>query len=518
MRINIVPSFAIVTVWVSTLITTGCQSEVQQQGESVTIKEIALPDTLLEPEIIRSKKGKLNVTLEAAPAQINVAGVSFLSNVYNGTYTPPVLSVARGDSVVLKLVNRTDKAGEISKPQVTNMHYHGMGIPPLLAADYIYMCLRPEKGLSQQEQANFITLCGKENLLQQSSYIYRFRVPDSHPQGIHWYHPHAHQLVEEQVKSGMSGFLMVDGIETEYYEELGNLRQRYLYLKDIQLPGVPDSLPLTKTINGQKNPIIRMRPGEFQVWNIGNIGANAFINLKLAGHSFWVLAYDGNVLGKPVLQDSVFLTPAARATVVVQAGQPGTYDLRSGYVDTGPQGDPNPDVQLARLEVTGTPVPNDTTIANRLTKPADKAAQIHLTAQKIRDLPITRSRVITFSESADGKTFFVNGKGFDAFRTDVTVNLGDVEKWIVRNVTGELHVFHIHQIDFLVTAIKGKESDATGLRDVVDVPYQVNGVPGEVEIIIPFTDPAIVGRFPFHCHILEHEDSGMMANLVVKRK
>ena len=66
--------------------------------------------------------------------------------------------------------------------------------------------------------------------------------------------------------------------------------------------------------------------------------------------------------------------------------------------------------------------------------------------------------------------------------------------------------------------MRRKTFQQTGLRDVVDVPYLVKGVPGEVEVIIPFTDPTIVGKFPFHCHLLEHEDKGMMANLVVKKK
>jgi suppressor of ftsI len=132
-------------------------------------------------------------------------------------------------------------------------------------------------------------------------------------------------------------------------------------------------------------------------------------------------------------------------------------------------------------------------------------------------MPITRSRVIEFSETSDGKTFFINRKQYQHDRIDTEVKLGDIEEWTVRNVTGERHVFHIHQLDFLVKEINPDDQDSTGLRDTIDVPYQIDGVPGEVKLIVPFTNPNIVGKFVYHCHILEHADNGMMANIVVKK-
>ena len=101
---------------------------------------------------------------------------------------------------------------------------------------------------------------------------------------------------------------------------------------------------------------------------------------------------------------------------------------------------------------------------------------------------------------------------------DAEATVGDVEEWTLVNETGERHTFHIHQLDFLVISINGNDEDATGLRDNIDLPYRdpVTGEPGVVTVIIPFTDPTIVGRFPFHCHILEHEDGGMMATMEVR--
>jgi FtsP/CotA-like multicopper oxidase with cupredoxin domain len=123
---------------------------------------------------------------------------------------------------------------------------------------------------------------------------------------------------------------------------------------------------------------------------------------------------------------------------------------------------------------------------------------------------VTNRRTIVFSESQDGDTFFVDRKQFDMNRTDVRVKLGAVEEWTIRNDADELHSFHIHQTAFQLVEINGVPQSPDDHRDIVDVPVR-----GEVKVIIPFTDPVIVGRFVYHCHILSHEDRGMMATIEV---
>jgi FtsP/CotA-like multicopper oxidase with cupredoxin domain len=287
-----------------------------------------------------------------------------------------------------------------------------------------------------------------------------------------------------------------------------------MLLKDVELPDASADAPKTKTINGLAHALVDMRPGEMQLWEIGHVGADAFFDLQLEGHTFWVLGRDGNPLVRPQQESHLFIPAASRVTVVVRAGAPGEYVLRSLEVDTGPQGDPNPEVVLATIEVRGEPV-DSTAMAARLALPAANPDSLGLTPAQVRAMPITRRRTITFSETADGNTFFIDGKEFDVNRVDTRVKLGDVEEWTVRNVSGELHVFHIHQLDFLVTEVVGSPQEPTGMRETIDVPFQVGDRPGEVKLIIPFTDPVIVGKFVYHCHILEHEDNGMMANIEV---
>jgi FtsP/CotA-like multicopper oxidase with cupredoxin domain len=143
--------------------------------------------------------------------------------------------------------------------------------------------------------------------------------------------------------------------------------------------------------------------------------------------------------------------------------------------------------------------------------PATPAA-LPVALRPVEDLrpKVTNRRTIVFSESADGDTFYIDRKMFNESRTDVRVKLGAVEEWTVRNDADELHSFHIHQTPFQITEINGVPQPADGYRDIVDVP-----IGGEVKVVIPFTDPVIVGRFVYHCHILSHEDKGMMATIEV---
>ena len=451
-----------------------------------------------EPDIVASRNGVLQIRLTQAPSWITVAGRTFRSNVFNGQYIPPVLKMQRGDRLQLRLINRIGAADvQIGGPQSSNLHYHGMVVPPAAPGDDVFL----DVGAG-------------------ASYDYTWQVPMNHEQGTHWYHPHSHGLVEPQILSGMSGMLVVDGLVADHYTAFSGLVERHLLLKDIALPGADPDAALTKTINGLSGGTLRLRPGEMQVWNLGNLGADAYFDLAVDGAQLWEIGRDGNVLVQPQRRSSIYLPPGSRSTVVVVApAQAGRYAVRTLAVDTGPQGDPNPDLRLATLAVGGMPV-DSSALQARLLLPADSPNTIGNTPAELAALPITHRRVITFSETADGNTFFLAVDGgppqqYDPARDDITVTLGDVEEWTLRNVSGERHVFHIHQLDFLVTMVNGQPVPPDSLNDVVDLPYAQNGVPGEVKVIIPFTDPIMVGRFVYHCHIVGHEDAGMMANLVV---
>jgi FtsP/CotA-like multicopper oxidase with cupredoxin domain len=348
-----------------------------------------------------------------------------------------------------------------------------------------------------------------------NSFDYRWRVPDDHPLGVYWYHPHPHGKTEDQVLAGMSGLLVIEGFIENHYPKLASAKRRTLLLKDLELPGSDDDTPKTKTINGVLGGTFTAVPGSVEVWEIGNVGADSYFDLALDGHKLWVLERDGNALALPEEAGYLFLPPSSRAEIAVEIGAAGSYTLRTREVETGAAGDPNPDVALATLKVAGSAVDSSELLAHLKAPVAiEKAGP---TAAEIAALPVTRQRRIVYTENAVGTEFYLNGKQFAMDRTDVEVKLGDVEEWTLVNDTDERHTFHIHQTEFLVLSVGGNELERLGVRDNIDLPFRdpKTRKPSEVKVKIPFTNPVIVGKFPYHCHILEHEDGGMMGNLRV---
>ena len=134
----------------------------------------------------------------------------------------------------------------------------------------------------------------------------------------------------------------------------------------------------------------------------------------------------------------------------------------------------------------------------------------------LREATINQHRTIVFADTADPDLFYINGKPYSPDCVDSVTKLGDVEEWTIQNTAQEAHVFHIHQLDFQVTEINGEPAPFIGYNDVVTLPAAASDVdPSVVKVIIPFTDPVILGEFVYHCHIIQHEDKGMMQNILV---
>jgi suppressor of ftsI len=447
----------------------GISTAGKVNGQSENSGSASIPETFVNPPEIKSSNGVLETTLTTGMAKVKIGDREVVSTVYNGLYVPPTLRVRPGDKLRLRLRNELDQA--------TNLHYHGMEVSPSGNSDNVFIHLETGK-----------------------SFDYEIDIPRNQSAGLYWYHPHEHGLTEAQVSGGMSGGLIIDGV-LDPFPQLKGIKERVMLLKDTRIDGDKinvddDPAKSTRTLNGLINPTIKIRPGETEFWRIGNVGSQAYYRLQLEGHTFYQIARDGNLQNQIQEVKEILLPPGSRAEVLVRGGAAGTYSLRSLAFNTGPAGDNNPEVTLATLISEGPaqqPVPLPTTLP-----PLDD----------LRRQPIARKREIVFTE-APGK-FFINGKQFDMDRVDTTVNLGDVEEWTVRNESDEMHTFHIHQTDFQVTEVNGQPVPFVGVQDNVNVPVR-----GVVKVLIPFTDPVIVGKFVYHCHILSHEDKGMMAVIEV---
>jgi FtsP/CotA-like multicopper oxidase with cupredoxin domain len=427
-------------------------------------------ETFREPAVVASHQGALNAALVASESPVTVGNQRVRAAVYNGSYVPPTLRLRAGDVMKLRLVNR------LGDP--TNLHLHGLTVSPLGNGDDVFLHAVPAGALD-----------------------YEIRIPSNQQPGLYWYHPHPHGHSDDQVRNGMSGALIVDGL-LDPFPALRAVQERLLLLKDVQIEhrrvvhlGI--GAHTVRTVNGLINPTLVLHPGETELWRIGNVGADLYYQLTLDGLPFYEVARDGHRLSRLVPKRELLLEPGAREEVLVQAPGPGSYTLRTAGFDTGPAGNRYPGATLATVRVEGAATP-PLALPERLLPVADLRRSI------------TGRRTIVFSETADGDTFFVDGRTFDPSRTDTRVRLGAVEEWTIRNESGELHDFHIHQTHFQVTEVNGVPQPFDGYQDIVNLP-----VHGAVKVVIPFTDPVIVGKFVYHCHLLSHEDRGMMATIVV---
>jgi len=455
-------------------------------GGSDSTPNFGVAETLREPGVLSSRGGVLQAEMRVAEAAVQVDGLPVTTTVYNGMYVPPVLRLRPGDTLRLRLSNFSATA--------TNEHYHGLNVSPRsdlfdgTVSDNIFVHTQPGAATD-----------------------YKVQIPANHHAGLYWYHSHMHGNSEAQVMAGLSGGLVIEGL-LEPVPQLAGIRERILLLKDIQIgpdgrvpADIDPSAPTHRTVNGQTNPVMSIEPGETQLLRIGNISANMYYNLSLEGHKLYEIARDGIRHNQPISFDQLLLPPSARTEVLVQGGAPGSYALKTGDINTGPQGDTVPGTTLMTVVSQGAQR-SPMTLPASLPGPSD-----------LRGLPVARKRTITFQESADGNTFYIDsGNGpvqFDPTRVDSTIQSGTVEEWTILNPTGEWHVFHIHQTDFQIIEKNFVPQPFIGLQDTVNVDYQADASspPGQVKVLIDFRDPNISGRFVYHCHILEHEDGGMMA-------
>jgi FtsP/CotA-like multicopper oxidase with cupredoxin domain len=280
-----------------------------------------------------------------------------------------------------------------------------------------------------------------------------------------------------------------------------------------------------------------------QLWRILNAATDAFLDLAIVDENgrplpLTVVARDGSALtdddGKPLPEaetlTSQFVPPSGRIEVLLRAPPPGVKAyLVTHAVDTGCAGDRLPERRLAVITGTGSAAAQPQTVQE--TPIARKTLFDGLIARRT-----DRERVIAMAEyprpgMTDQVDFYIVERKPGAVLRPygmgsppaITVRAGTTEEWVIENWTNELHAFHIHQVHFRVLTVDGKPVADPPLLDVVNVPYaQATGYhskegpvrPGRVRIKLTFPE-SLAGDIPFHCHLVDHEDNGMMAVLRV---
>jgi suppressor of ftsI len=434
---------------------------------------------------------------------------------YQGNNTPPVIRIQPGSVLNVEYKNelaaqsKEDCAGHPCM-QMTNLHFHGLHVSPNAPQDDVLdMMASPKETLH-----------------------YSVQVPPQQPPGLYWYHTHSHGESYVQDLDGMSGAIVVEGIE-RYVPELGNMRERILVLRDLVLPsdaakrktvmaavamqttqcGVASERPERAfTVNGALRPKIDISPGERQFWRIVNASPDLYADLELDSGPLEVVAIDGMPLAyhDPSIRTRsmkhVLLPPAGRVEGIVTGPTEDSHAaLRSRCFDTGPDGDPNPAMVVADIVSTST--------SNPQTRPALGGAPVYATfsATDLKHVEASEPQfVVNFTEDNEG--FYINGQKFEMNSGPMlTVDVGSLRHWRVTNSTKEVHPFHIHQVHFLPYAVDGNPVKDPVWVDTVNVPYG-----GPVDLVMDFTDPIIRGMSLFHCHLLKHEDKGMMAKVLFR--
>ncbi|HEX8692856.1 MAG TPA: multicopper oxidase family protein [Longimicrobium sp.] len=461
------------------------------------------------PLTISANSARLvSTTLRAAPGTVTLDGVAYPVNLYAGSLLPPVLKLEPGDSLRVLLVNDMDTtAGD-----TTNLHFHGFAVSPRPPADNVVRTHVPRGG----------------------RYQYAMRLPRDHAQGLFWYHPHPHGSSYDQVKRGMSGAISI-GDPRRYFPEYAGIPEVYLLLKFFQ-PDAPSAE--ISTVNGvPRVELPEMRVGDAQFWRIGNITTERYYRLRLVGPAgdsvaFQVLARDGNVVaqGPPVMVDEVLLGAGQRAEVVVRGARPGYYTLvATDFVRQDSLPDPrNPRLVdgaavLARVKVNPTPGrPNAVAAAPRPGGHPGEARLIRALVAAPADAVFRDSIEFEIDRNTRPTRYMIDHALYDPDNIAKRLVLGRTYAWRIKNASQSWHTFHIHQGDFVVDSVGGRKMPPDYRLDTVSVPPCTAWLPdktcrpgaeGVSVIRFRYDSPAVLGEFVYHCHMLFHEDNGMMANV-----
>jgi len=433
--------------------------------------------------------------------------------VFNGRPVPPTIRIAPGDTLKIHYLNALPAATVMQarggQMNMTNLHFHGLSVSPQRPQDDVLdMMAMPGEALD-----------------------YTLAIPRDHLPGLFWYHTHPHGESHQQVLDGMSGALIIEGIE-RYAPAVRGISERVLVIRaadighdsnaqaklaraDVERPactGSPDEaggIDHVFTVNGVLRPEIEMQPGERQFWRMVNASPDRYVDLEIPHQRLDVVAYDGMPIAyhdpvRPTRRvDHILLPPAGRVEAIVTAAPGnGRAVLHTRCVDTGPDGDPNPGMILADIVSTPSAPPPTADRSPATSEPAFKMVDVE---------PAKRAAPAFTAIFTEGDhKFYINGRLFSPDDAPmVRAKVGQFQHWRIVNSTRELHPMHIHQVHFLPFLENDQPIRDPHWLDTVNVP-----VGGSVDVVMDFTDPVIRGMSVFHCHLLNHEDKGMMAKIL----
>lgn len=419
---------------------------------------------LRDPPQYASRDGVLRVRIVVERRQVEVAGRTLSALTYNGFYMPPTLRLSPGDRMDFTMVNKVHP--------LTDLYLNGLRVSPPGRTGNPFLHVPPDR-----------------------SFHYVVRFPRTLSPGTYWYHSYEHPYPASQAIGGMSGIIIVDGLRRHLPPSLQNITEHVMALKDfpgggaVRTRDVELGSPADRTVNGQVNPVIRIRPGETQLWRLANISAGMYYRLHLAGQSFRVIAQDANPVDRIWSTDSLVIPAGARFDVLVEGGPPGHAQLETLPYSSGPAGDRFPQGTLATAISAGTPV---------------QCAALPLTFASMEDLshvPVAARHTVVLPAREAMDRVRAGGGDLGAHLVDFHARPNTVEEWTLHNAANAQQPFHVHTNAFQVMSVNGRAYTAHSRQDTVNLPEH-----GQVVIRIRFAGHA--GGAGFHCRLLDHEAMG----------
>jgi FtsP/CotA-like multicopper oxidase with cupredoxin domain len=498
-------------------------------------------DDYAAPAVLESRDGVLETTLTVGYNESTIAGCPVDLRNYNGGLVGPTLRVQPGDVMRITLSNTLppnpgDAPADHNIPHdfnTTNLHTHGLHVSPRDNSDNVLLEIEP--GVD---------------------FDYEIAIPDDHPPGSFWYHAHFHGSTALQVSSGMAGALIIEG-GLDDVPQIADAADQVMVFQQIAYDeaGVIESYDhfgpgnwvadqRQTLINGQVAPTIEMRPGEVQRWRMIHAGVREALNptLRLVGGGIAVadlnelegpeltalpiaaplheIAVDGLALGRIDSWQEVELLPGYRSDVLVKApmvDQPLTLLLTDGDLSTDDSllGVAEPERVLARIQVRGEPMdmplPTEAELAPLLPHPPITDDELDGAPQSVHfDIasmacPVVGEPCVPCEEvpGAECKTrFMINEQPYNMVNVR-ELQLGTASEWTLSSGTGS-HPFHIHVNPFQTTRTGPDGEPQTVWRDTLFVRSD------EPAVTIRSRYERYTGKFVLHCHILDHEDQGMM--------
>jgi FtsP/CotA-like multicopper oxidase with cupredoxin domain len=509
------------------------------------------------PPELKSQNGVLEVTMQFLTV-VDSQGLTRYCYVTNTGLEAPTLRVNPGDQLIIHFTNllpapssssssdnmagmkMTLSSGDATastnpacngtmSASATNIHFHGTNVSPVCGQDeVVHTLVQPGQ-----------------------SFDYNVQIPANEPPGLYWYHPHPHGFSEGQVQGGATGALIVEGLQN-VDPALAGLTERTFVIRDQVLPNSElneSNIPawdlsinyVPVTYPGYTSAIIPTNPGQQELWRVANTAADTILSLEYIVNgtpkAMQVVAIDGYPIASgssgqsSVSETSILLGPGSRAEFVVTT--PNISDqaqLVTQYWNTGPDGDFDPTRTIANVVSSvgaeGSTAPGSSIVKRLPSKLIP--AKVTRFAALASATPVAQ-RTLYFSEVLQNPSdpnsptnFYITERGQQPalFTMDqapnIVVHSGTVEDWVIQNTALEDHIFHIHQIHFQVLEVNGQPVNDPAIRDTVDLPYwSGTGAYPSVKLRMDFRDANIVGTFVYHCHILQHEDAGMMAEIQV---